>query len=269
MLNGEVTAEKILNRDSKEEALELEKSLESLHDMANRYKKSKRPRKIMTGIKEIDDALGGGIEAGQLIGVGGEPEAGKSSLLERIIDNVAEGHKSVYYTLEFAPRDYAERYTNRLEPKHKNIKVIPEDSDINVMEHQIRLLSSIGYKFFVIDSQMKVVSPGREGTEVTKDVFLRLKNLARMHELIIFIIVQSSKKSHDSAKPEVYGSVLAEHELNQFWFLSSDKQKRMTTIKFAKNKQNGRYTPVNISWGFEFESDFETKEGTMDMPIVL
>lgn len=248
--------------DSLQEAKELEKSIESLYDMAQRYKYQTRPPKIETGIRSLDASLDGGIETGQLIGIGGEPEAGKSTMLEKIIDNVSEGFKCMFYTLEFSPRDYADRYKKTLGDKHKNIKVLPEENDINKIEHQIKLMSSLGYKFIVIDSQMKVTSPGLEGTEATKDVFLRLKNLARMNELIIFIIVQSSKSSHANKKPEVYGSVLAEHELNQFWFLSSDKEKQETTIRFIKNKQNGKYLPVTVSWGYSV-----SMEGTMDNPI--
>ncbi len=266
--NVEEVAKGILEKSSKEEAYALERSIESLYDMAKRYRKTKRPPKIETGVKEIDDTLGGGIESGQLIGVGGEPESGKSSIMEKVIDNVSEGFKCMFYTLEFSPRDYADRYKKTLSDKHKNIKVLPEESDINSIEHQVKLMSSIGYKFIVIDSQMKITSPGLDGVEATKDVFLRLKNLARINELIIFIIVQSSKSSHNNKKPEVYGSVLAEHELNQFWFLVSDKNKRETTIKFIKNKQNGNYKPAIVSWSPEVEVD-GVNVGTVDTPIEL
>ncbi len=259
--------ENISNID-KQEAYNLESSIESLYDMATRFKNTNRPPKIETGVRGIDDNLDGGIETGQLIGLGGEPEAGKSYMLEKIIDNVSEGFKCMFYTLEFSPRDYADRYKKTLSEKHKNIKVLPEESDINIIEKQIKLMSTIGYKFIVIDSQMKLVSPGLDGVEATKDVFLRLKNLARMNELIIFIIVQSSKASHTNKKPEVYGSVLAEHELNQFWFLTSDKQKRETTIKFIKNKQNGRYSPVTVSWSPQLSVDGVTV-GTVENPISI
>ncbi len=264
----EELSKKSQDKADKQEAYNLESSIESLYDMATRFKKTKRPPKIETGVISLDDNLDGGIEAGQLIGIGGEPEAGKSYMLEKIIDNVSEGFKCMFYTLEFSPRDYADRYKKTLAEKHRNIKVLPEESDINIIENQIKLMATIGYKFIVIDSQMKLVSPGLEGVEATKDVFLRLKNLARMNELIIFIIVQSSKSSHANKKPEVYGSVLAEHELNQFWFLTSDKQKRETTIKFIKNKQNGKYNPVTVPWSPQLEVNGVTV-GTVENPISL
>ena len=181
--------------------------------------------------------------------------------METIIDNVSEGYKCLFYTLEFSPRDYAGRYQETLSSRHKNIKVLPDESDINEIERQIKLMASIGYKFVVIDSQMKINSPGFEGVEATKDVFLRLKNLARINEMIIFIIVQSSKSSHQSKTPEVYGSVLAEHELNQFWFATSDKNARETSLRFVKNKQNGNYDTVTIKWKYEIEV------GTADKPL--
>lgn len=262
----EQIAKEVIEKDDLREAREFEESIESLYDLAKKYENTKRPPQIRTGIRQIDLHFGrvgelGGLEVCQLIGVGGEPEAGKSTVLERIIDNVSEGYKCVFYTLEFSPRDYAERYQKSIADRHKNIKVLPDESDINEVERQIGLFAKLGYKFFVIDSQMKLTSPGKEGVEATKDVFLRLKNLARIHELIIFIIVQSSKKSHENKKREVYGSILAEHELNQFWFLSSDKEKRETTIEFVKNKQNGNYRDEVISW--EPEYSVENKDGTI------
>ena len=241
--------EELKMTEEREEARRILLSKKTLFDMVHFYEQNKRPPKIETGIPQLDQHLGGGIEVGQLIGIGGEPEAGKSMMLERIIDNVAEGYRVMYYTLEFSPREYAEKYTKTLNVRHKNILVDPETYFIDEIEKEVNLLSAHeNVKFIVIDSQMKLGHKELTTPDSTNDIFRRLKNMARINELILFIIVQSSKEDHKSKSKGVYGSMLAEHELNQYWFLSSDKTARETVIEFKKNKQNGRYSPVVIKW---------------------
>jgi predicted ATP-dependent serine protease len=145
----------ILEAPERAEAREIMKSKQTLYDLVKYYKSHPRPPKVETGVSELDNHFNGGLEMGQLIGIGGQPEAGKSILLEKIIGNVSSGFKSLYYTLEFSPREYAER--NMPLPQYKNILVDPETYLIDDIEKDIKLLAKYeGVKFVVIDSQMKL-----------------------------------------------------------------------------------------------------------------
>ena len=57
--------------------------------------------KTLTGIKELDRVLGGGIVQGSLTLVGGDPGIGKSTLLLQVCHNLSTaGHKVLYISGE-------------------------------------------------------------------------------------------------------------------------------------------------------------------------
>jgi DNA repair protein RadA/Sms len=53
--------------------------------------------RMQTGIGELDRVLGGGLVAGSLVLLGGDPGIGKSTLLLQALDGLARGGKSVLY----------------------------------------------------------------------------------------------------------------------------------------------------------------------------
>lgn len=55
-----------------------------------------KEERMLTGIRELDRVLGGGVVAGSLILVGGDPGIGKSTLLLQVCRNLSET-KKVYY----------------------------------------------------------------------------------------------------------------------------------------------------------------------------
>ena len=59
--------------------------------------KSEKEERIVTGIAEFDRVLGGGIVAGSLVLVGGDPGIGKSTLLLQMCYNLSAAGKDVLY----------------------------------------------------------------------------------------------------------------------------------------------------------------------------
>ena len=53
-----------------------------------------------TGIEELDRVLGGGIVAGGVVLIGGDPGIGKSTLLLQALDSLAGSMKTLYVTGE-------------------------------------------------------------------------------------------------------------------------------------------------------------------------
>lgn len=67
-----------------------------------------RPR--ATGVAELDRVLGGGLVAGSVTLVGGEPGIGKSTLLLQALGRVAEsGTRVLLVTAEESPEQVAQR----------------------------------------------------------------------------------------------------------------------------------------------------------------
>lgn len=72
--------------------------------------KNERPERMLTGIREFDRVLGGGLVAGSALLVGGEPGVGKSTLLLEIVAHRASaGGRPLYVTAEEAASQVAER----------------------------------------------------------------------------------------------------------------------------------------------------------------
>ncbi len=53
-----------------------------------------------TGLEELDRVLGGGIVAGGVVLIGGDPGIGKSTLLLQAVDALSQGLKVLYVTGE-------------------------------------------------------------------------------------------------------------------------------------------------------------------------
>ncbi len=67
-------------------------------------------KKISTGIKTIDRALGGGMKAPQLIIIAGRPAMGKTGLALTIANNAAKaGHAGLYFSLEMGAEELSAR----------------------------------------------------------------------------------------------------------------------------------------------------------------
>ncbi|MGH8675637.1 MAG: ATPase domain-containing protein, partial [Burkholderiales bacterium] len=63
--------------------------------------------RIPTGIGELDRVLGGGLVAGQVVLIGGDPGIGKSTLLLQALAALAVSHKVLYITGEESAQQVA------------------------------------------------------------------------------------------------------------------------------------------------------------------
>ena len=82
--------------------------------------------RLLTNVAEFDRILGGGVVAGSVILVGGDPGIGKTTLLLQILPHLAEGPEKVLYVSgEESPRQIALR-AKRLGTMHENIRLYAE-----------------------------------------------------------------------------------------------------------------------------------------------
>jgi replicative DNA helicase len=254
----------------------------NLKTLMDEAKTRKKPPICQTGISFIDAIYKKqGLELGQLIGVGGSAEAGKTRLTLQILRSVSLGHKSVYFSFEFDKDDYAEAMThNKNQYNPLNIEIEDEGTDIMEVEHNIKKWASKGFKFFVIDSMMdmtnKMITDSKESR--VSDMFRRLKELSKSQKVIIFIIVQTSKADHKTGEISVKWSNDADHALKQFWFIDWDKKSPKRILTFRKNKQDGKHANIEmyLNENLEFqdfqdgkvETYYYTAANKIEVPII-
>ena len=78
-----------------------------------------------TGIDELDRVLGGGIVAGGVVLIGGDPGIGKSTLLLQALDELSRSMKTLYVTGEESGAQVALR-SRRLGLGHSQVRVMAE-----------------------------------------------------------------------------------------------------------------------------------------------
>src|SRR3990167_2834245 len=82
---------------------------------------SKMPR-IKTGLADVDEVLGGGLVAGSVNLLAGQPGIGKSTLLLQIAYNAAKNHKVLFVSGEESARQVGMR-AERLGTQHKALQL--------------------------------------------------------------------------------------------------------------------------------------------------
>ena len=81
--------------------------------------------RLPTGIDELDRVLGGGIVAGGVVLIGGDPGIGKSTLLLQALDELSKTVKTLYVTGEESGAQVALR-SRRLGLGHSQVRVMAE-----------------------------------------------------------------------------------------------------------------------------------------------
>src|SRR5262249_22587092 len=83
--------------------------------------------RLSTNLPSLDRVLGGGLVAGGVTLVGGEPGIGKSTLLLQVVEQLAAEGVVLYVSGEESPRQIALR-AQRLGTVHENIRLYTETS---------------------------------------------------------------------------------------------------------------------------------------------
>ncbi len=209
------------------------------------YVKIDENERTSTGIAELDRVLGGGIVAGSLVLLGGDPGIGKSTLLLQMCRLLAEsGKKILYVSGEESPSQVKIR-AERLGNFNGNISLLCE-TDLDAVAEAIAAGS---YYAAVIDSIQTMSSenvgsaPGsisqiREAT----DVFM---HLAKSLPISIFIV------GHVTKEGMVAGPKALEHMVDVVLYFEGDGGAAYRFLRGAKN----RFGSTNEIGVFEMHSD--------------
>lgn len=208
-----------------------------------------------TGIEFLDTAFNGGFTTGQLILISGDYEAGKTTLTTQIIENMTANSKVCFFCFEFTISAYIRRKQEMPNSlfKKENMITITNGYDIReIKQNIINLNRTKGIKVFLIDSQMRVEnnhSTQGNGEEKESEKFEILGKLAHEKDLIIMLIIQTSKSDPDTPFKSKKGA----HEASIIMHLENIEQKELEIrefipkrLKVKKNKQTGKHFKEDI-----------------------
>src|ERR1700716_2196481 len=179
---------------------------------------------------ELNRVLGGGIVAGSLVLVGGEPGVGKSTLLMHAAAQVAAGGGKVLYVSGEESAQQVRMRAERLDALEPGILVLAAtdlDTICEAIEAQAPQLA-------IIDSIQTVSDAGFEGSagSVTqvRESAARLMRLAKEIGVPIFLV------GHVTKDGSIAGPRVLEHIVDTVLYLEGDRRQELRILRAMKNR---------------------------------
>ena len=171
---------------------------------------SKRPPVLefyKTGIRAIDDNFNGLIKGG-FIQVAAASGAGKTTIMARILSNLAKNYKVAHFDFEMGEYKLFFLLRNFLkeDAQLKNYHINTETHKLKDLIKEITYLSDQGIKIFLIDSKMKIETGERDTYKSASKISHELSKLTKSGNITIILINQMSDAAIREGRPELKGS---------------------------------------------------------------
>ena len=204
------------------------------------------PKRILTGISELDRVLGGGLVPGGVVLIGGQPGIGKSTLLLQAAGSVAKsaGSPVLYISGEESDAQVAMR-AQRLSIASEKL-CLYSGSDI---EDAVSSIEEGNYSFFVLDSVQAMSTDGASGWPGTvtqvRAVAQRVIDCARAKNIPAVII------GHITKDGKIAGPMMLEHMVDTVLNFSGEGYSAYRMLRAVKN----RYGSTDELGVFEMKED--------------
>lgn len=185
--------------------------------------------RILIGVHELDRVLGGGLVAGSVVLLGGDPGIGKSTLLLQAAARLAEQVQALYVTGEESLRQVALR-ARRLGLDGRSLKVLSE----TCLETLLERADSLRPGVMIVDSIQTVYSeaidsaPGAVGQ--LRECTARLVRFAKQTGVSVFLV------GHVTKEGVIAGPRVLEHMVDTVLYFESDPGSRLRIVRAVKNR---------------------------------
>ena len=193
--------------------------------------------RMITGIKEFDRVMGGGIVKDSISIITARPGAGKSTLLLQISEAIAsKGSKVVYASGEESDSQIKNRADRILKDINSNIWVLQETS----LDSVITSVEEIDPDLIIIDSiqtfTMESAMPARAGSPTqTMECANALLNIAKNEKRPRAVIIVGQMTKAD----ELAGLRALEHLVDTVLIIQDDNDEELRVIVSSKNRFGG------------------------------
>lgn len=182
-----------------------------------------------TGLSELDRVLGGGLVAGSVILLGGDPGIGKSTLLLQAAEKLSRSTETLYATGEESLHQVSLR-AKRLGATAESLNLLAETNVDHVLEETKRLAC----KVLVIDSIQTMFveavdsSPG--SASQVRESAAQLVRFAKNTGTSVMII------GHVTKEGAIAGPRMLEHMVDTVLYFESDVGSRYRLVRAVKNR---------------------------------
>ena len=201
--------------------------------------------RLPTGISEFDRVLGGGLVAGSLVLIGGDPGIGKSTLLLQAMNHLAKAAGNVLYvSAEESARQIKLRGA-RMGVNAAELYILAETSLEKVLTHTQRLHP----KVLVVDSIQTVFTSALESApgsvSQVRETAGRLMMMAKGSGIPVFLV------GHVTKDGAIAGPRVLEHLVDTVLYFEGDNGHPFRILRAVKNRF-GSTNEIGV---------FEMKEG--------
>ena len=182
-----------------------------------------------TGIEEFDRVLGGGLVAGGVVLIGGDPGIGKSTLLLQALANLAATRNTLYVSGEESGAQIALR-ARRLQVEAKDLKLQAEIQ----LEKILGTLADLKPEVAVIDSIQTLYSdaltsaPG--SVSQVRECAAQLTRVAKQTGVTIILV------GHVTKEGALAGPRVLEHIVDTVLYFEGDTQSSFRLVRAIKNR---------------------------------
>jgi len=193
--------------------------------------------RLRIGIDELDRVLGGGLVAGSLVLLGGEPGIGKSTLLLQAAAGVAAGPDAAAHVLYATGEESASQVRLRaarlglLEgPAGERIRVVPESAVGRIVD----LATADPPAVVVVDSIQTATVEELDGPAGSvgqvRESTLRLMELAKGHGIAVVLV------GHVTKDGSIAGPRTLEHLVDAVVNLEGERYASLRVLRATKNR---------------------------------
>ena len=190
--------------------------------------------RLPTGVGEFDRVLGGGLVAGGVVLIGGDPGIGKSTLLLQALTALATQHAALYVSGEESGQQVALR-ARRLSLETGKLKLLAE---IN-LEKILAVLQTEQPRVAVIDSIQTLwseqLSSAPGSVAQVRECAAQLTRLAKQTGITVIFV------GHVTKEGALAGPRVLEHIVDTVLYFEGDTHSSFRLIRAVKN----RYGAVN------------------------
>lgn len=189
---------------------------------------------LPSGISEFDRVLGGGLVAGGVVLIGGDPGIGKSTLLLQTVHHIAATRRCLYVSGEESPRQIGLR-AERLGLARERIVLYSETQVEKILATALAEAPEV----LVVDSIQTLYSdalsaaPG--AVSQLRECTAQLVRFAKSTGTTVFLI------GHVTKEGAIAGPRVLEHMVDTVLYFESEAGSRFRMLRAVKN----RFGPVN------------------------
>ena len=207
--------------------------------------------RMVTGSGELDRVLGGGLLAGSLTLVVGDPGVGKSSMTIKVCSNLAKTEGTILYVTGEESARQVKMRAERLDALADDLYILSE-TNLDTIEAQTMKLKP---RLLVIDSIQTVFRPDIESApgsiSQVRECAVQLLRIAKANSIAVILV------GHVLKDGSLAGPRALEHIVDTVLYFEGDRNAQYRVLRAVKN----RFGSTNEIGLFEMNS-----RGLVDVP---